>query len=187
MNMTTAYSVSRAKEIGIKKVVGSSRFTLAKQFIFESVFVALISVHIAFVLAEFSLPFFNSIVSRQLTIDFINNWTFIAFIFSIAIITGILAGSYPAFYLSKFKPSQALKSASSMSNSKSPLRRVLVTFQFVVSSMLILTTLVVYKQLNFMQNKQLGFDHELLLSTHISPEQKEDSRQFDLIKNRLFF
>lgn len=185
MNMTTAYSVSRAKEIGIKKVVGSSRFSLGRQFIFESIFVALVSVHIAFVIAEFALPFFNSIVSRQLTIDFINNWPFIAFIFSIAIFTGILAGSYPAFYLSKFKPSKALKSASSMSNSKSPLRRVLVTFQFVVSSMLILSTLVVYKQLNFMKDKQLGFDHELLLSTRISPEHKKDSRKFDLIKNRL--
>lgn len=185
MNMTTAYSVSRAKEIGIKKVVGSSRFSLGRQFIFESIFVALISVHIAFVIAEFALPFFNNIVSRQLSIDFINNWTFIAFIFSVAILTGILAGSYPAFYLSKFKPSQVLKSATAMSKSKSPLRRVLVTFQFVVSSMLILSTLVVYKQLNFMQDKELGFDQESLLYTHINPEHKEDSRKFDLIKNRL--
>lgn len=185
MNMTTAYSVSRAKEIGIKKVVGSSRFSIGRQFIFESTFVALISVHVAFIIAEFALPFFNSIVSRQLSIDFMNNWTFVVFIFSIAILAGILAGSYPAFFLSNFKPSQALKSAASMSNSKSPLRRVLVTFQFVVSSMLILSTLVIYKQFTFMQNKELGFDQEFLLSTLITPEQKEDSRKFDLIKNRL--
>ncbi|MCK5101854.1 MAG: FtsX-like permease family protein, partial [Cyclobacteriaceae bacterium] len=184
MNLTTAYSASRVKEIGIKKVVGSSRAALAKQFIFESVFVALISVHIAFVLAEFALPYFNSIVSRQLAIDFIDNWPFITFIFSIAIFTGILSGSYPAFHLSKFKPSQALKSSSSMSSSKSPLRKVLVTFQFVVSSILILSTFVIYKQFTFMKDKELGFDKELILNTYIGTEEKENSRKLDLINNR---
>jgi len=185
MNLTTAYSVSRAKEIGIKKVVGSSRAALAKQFIFESLLVTFISVHIAFVLAEFTLPLFNRIVSRNLSIEYINNWEFVAFIFMIAIVTGIIAGSYPAFYLSKFKPSQALKSASSISSAKSPLRRVLVTFQFAVSSILILSTLVIYKQFTFMKNKELGFDKEFLLNTYIQPEESENSRKLDLIKNKL--
>ncbi len=184
MNLTTAYSVSRAKEIGIKKVVGSSRIALARQFIFESLLVTFISVHIAFVLAEFSLPFFNRIVSRNLSIEYINNWPFIAFIFAIAIVTGIIAGSYPAFYLSKFRPSQALKSAS-ISSSKSPLRRVLVTFQFVISSILILSTLVMYKQFSFMKNKELGFNKEFLLNSFIGPEKKESSRKLELIKDRL--
>ena len=185
MNLTTAYSVSRAKEIGIKKVVGSSRAALVQQFIFESVIVTLISVSIAFLLAELALPVFNNIVSRHLTIDYFGNWPFVVFIFLIAIFTGLLAGSYPAFYLSKFKPTQALKSASSISSSKSPIRRILVTFQFVISSILILSTLVIYKQFTFMKNKELGYDKELLLNTYIAPEKTENSRKLDLIKNRL--
>ena len=97
MNLTTAYSVARAKEIGIKKVVGSSRFTLTKQFLFESVFVALISMHIAFVLAEFALPIFNTIVARPLEIRFVDNWPFILFIIGVSVFTGIISGAYPAF------------------------------------------------------------------------------------------
>ena len=152
MNMTTAYSVARAKEIGIKKVVGSSRFALSKQFLFESIFVALVSMHIAFILAEFAMPFFNTIVSRQLDISLVGNWPFILFIVGISVLTGVISGVYPAFYLSKFQPSKALKSASAMSNTKSPLRRVLVTFQFAISSILILSTIVIYKQFSFMKD-----------------------------------
>jgi putative ABC transport system permease protein len=185
MNMTTAYSVGRAKEIGIKKVVGSNRFALSKQFLFESVLVALISMHIAFVLAEFALPFFNTIVSRQLDLSFVDNWPFIAFIIFISVVTGVISGIYPAFYLSKFQPARALKNASSLANTKSPLRRVLVTFQFVISSVLILSTFVIYKQFTFMKNKELGFDKDLVMYTYVGGDDKEGSRTLDLIRNRL--
>ena len=185
MNMTTAYSVARAKEIGIKKVVGSSRFALTKQFLFESVFVALISMHIAFILAEFTLPFFNTIVSRQLDLSLINDWPFILFIVGITLFTGMISGIYPAFYLSRFQPSRALKNASALSNSRSPLRKVLVTFQFVISSVLILSTIVIYKQFTFMKNKELGFDKELVMYGYVGAEKREDSRRLDLIKNRI--
>ena len=185
MNLTTAYSVARAKEIGIKKVVGSSRFSLTWQFLFESVFVALISMHIAFVLAEFTLPIFNSIVARPLELAFIGNWKFILFIVAISIFTGIISGMYPAFYLSKFSPSRALKSVSSFSNTKSPLRRTLVTFQFVLSSMLILSTIVIYKQFDFMKNKELGIDHDQVMHAYIGAGKKENSRKLEIIKNRL--
>jgi len=185
MNLTTAYSVSRAKEIGIKKVVGSSRLALTKQFLFESVFVALISMHIAFILAEFALPFFNAVVARPLELSFIDNWPFVLFIVAISIATGIISGLYPAFYLSKFSPSRALKSVSTFSNTRSPLRRVLVTFQFTISSILILSTFVVYKQFDYMKNKNLGFDKELILHTYVGAEEKEDSRKLEIIKNKL--
>ena len=185
MNMTTAYSVARAKEIGIKKVVGSTRSALSKQFLFESIFVSLISMHIAFILAEFALPYFNTIVSRQLDLSFIDNWQFILFIVAISILTGIISGVYPAFYLSKFRPSKALKNASALSNSKSPLRRVLVTFQFAISSVLILSTIVIYKQFTFMKNKELGFDKELVMYGHIGAEERKESRKLEILKNRI--
>ena len=92
-------------------MVGSTRSALSKQFLFESIFVSLISMHIAFILAEFALPYFNTIVSRQLDLSFIDNWQFILFIVAISILTGIISGVYPAFYLSKFRPSKALKNA----------------------------------------------------------------------------
>lgn len=185
MNMTTAYSVARAKEIGVKKVVGSSRWALSKQFLFESIFVALVSMHVAFILAEFAMPFFNTIVSRQLDISFVDNWPFILFIVGMTVLTGIISGAYPAFYLSKFQPSKALKSSTSMSNTRSPLRRVLVTFQFVISSMLILSTIVIYKQFSFMKDKELGFDQELVMNTYIGADERKDSRKLEIIKNRI--
>lgn len=185
MNLTTAYSVARAKEIGIKKVVGSSRFALTRQFLFESIFVSLVSMHIAFVLVEFALPIFNTIVSRQLELKFIDNWPFVLFIVGVSIFSGIISGMYPAFYLSKFSPSKALKSVSSFSNTKSPLRRVLVTFQFVMSSILILSTIVIYKQFDFMKNKELGFDKEFVLYSRIAADKKEDSRKLDIIRTRI--
>lgn len=185
MNMTTAYSVARAKEIGIKKVVGSSKMALSRQFLFESVFVSFISMLIAFVLAEIALPYFNTIVGRDLDLSLINDWPFIAFIVGITFLTGIISGVYPAFVLSRFKPSKALKNASALSNTRSPLRKVLVTFQFAMSSILILSTIVIYKQFNFMKHKELGFDKESVMYAYIGAEGSKDSRKFDIIKNRL--
>ena len=185
MNLTTAYSVARAKEIGIKKVVGSSRLSLTWQFLFESVFVALISMHLAFVLAEFALPIFNSIVARPLELEFIDNWQFILFVVGVSMLTGIISGIYPAFYLSKFNPSKALKSVTSFSTTRSPLRRALVTFQFVLSSILILSTIVIYKQFTFMKDKELGFAHDQVMHAYIGADKKENSRKLDLVKTRL--
>ena len=185
MNLTTAYSVSRAKEIGIKKVVGSSRHSLTSQFLFESILVSAASMILAFIIAEIALPYFNLVVSRQLELSLIGDWKFTLFICGVALFTGILAGAYPAFHLSGFKPSRALKSASSLSNTRSPLRRVLVTFQFVISSILILSTIVIYNQFTYMRDKEVGFDKEYLMYSYIGAEKKEASRKLDLIKNRL--
>jgi putative ABC transport system permease protein len=185
MNMTTAYSAARAKEIGIKKVVGSTKGALTRQFLFESLFVAIISMHIAIILAEFALPLFNTIVNRPLDFSLTENWRFFGFILGITVLTGIVSGAYPAFILSGFQPYKALKNASALSNSKNPLRRVLVTFQFTISSVLILSTLIIYKQFAFMKNKELGFDKEMILYTTIAAEQKDDSRKLEIIADRL--
>jgi len=185
MNMTTAYSVARAKEIGIKKVVGSTRSALSRQFLFESIFVALISMHIAFILTEFALPYFNAIVARPLNLSLIDNWQFVSFIVVISLLTGVVSGAYPAFYLSRFQPSKALKNVSALSNTKSPLRKVLVTFQFAISSVLILSTFVIYKQFDFMKNKDLGFDNDMVMYATIAAENKDDSRKLEIIASRL--
>jgi putative ABC transport system permease protein len=185
MNLTTAYSVSRAREVGIKKVLGSRKNALSKQFLLESIIVALVSMHIAFVLAEFAMPYFNDIVSRNLDIQYLDNWPFVAFILLITILTGVISGIYPAFFLSRFKPVYALKNASALSNTKSPLRRILVTFQFFISAVLILSTIVIYKQFTFMKNKEVGFDKEQIMYAYINAFNEEKSRNIELIQNKL--
>jgi putative ABC transport system permease protein len=185
MNLTTAYSASRAREIGIKKVSGSSRRTLGLQFLSESVFVAMVSMILAFILAEFALPYFNGIVSRSLDIRYIQNWQFIVFIILITLLTGVISGSYPAFFLSGFKPIQALKQTSAMSSAKSPVRKILVTFQFLVSSVLILCTLVIIKQFYYMKNMDPGFNKDRILHAQIDTKSKDESRKFDLLRSRL--
>jgi putative ABC transport system permease protein len=185
MNLTTAYSASRAREIGIKKVSGSSRWSLSMQFLFESVIVAFAAMLLAFILAEFALPYFNSIVSRSLDIRYFGNWPFILFILLITLLTGVISGSYPAFFLSRFKPVNALKQTSGMSSARSPLRKILVTFQFMISAVLILSTLVIIKQFNFMKNKDLGFNRDRILYATINAESGEQPVSFDLLRNRL--
>jgi putative ABC transport system permease protein len=185
MNLTTAYSVARAKEVGIKKVLGSRKNALSSQFLFESILVALISMHIAFILAEIAMPYFNDIVSRDLDIQYLQNWSFVAFIIFITLLTGIISGIYPAFFLSRFQPVKALKNTSALSNTKSPLRRILVTFQFFISAVLILSTIVIYKQFDYMKNKELGFDKDLVMSAYINASSEEKSRNIDLIQSKL--
>lgn len=185
MNLTTAYSVSRAREIGIKKVLGSGRKALSRQFLFESILVALISMHVAFILAEFTMPFFNRIVARDLDIEYYSNWPFIFFIILITLLTGLISGIYPAFFLSGLKPITALKNSSAMSNTRSPLRKILVTFQFFISSAMILSTLIIYKQFVFMKNKELGFDKELVIHAIVDAENKDNSRGFETLETKL--
>lgn len=185
VNLTTAYSVSRAREIGIKKVVGSNRKSLITQFLVESILFAFIATLAAFILAELSLPYFNLIVDRNLDIQYIRNWQFIAFILSVTLLAGFLAGIYPAFYLSGFKPNHVLKGNMATKGRKNIFRRVLVTFQFVISAFLILATILVYRQLDYMQHKDMGFDKENILFLTIDAERKENQRSFSTIRNQL--
>jgi putative ABC transport system permease protein len=185
INLTTAYSAARAREIGIKKVVGSDRKSLIFQFLTESILFAVIATQIAFILAEFSLPLFNRIVSRNLDIQYFDNWIFILFIFSIALISGFLAGIYPAFYLSRFKPVKVLKGNSQSSGRNNLFRKVLVILQFVISTMLILSTILLYRQLDFLKNKDMGFNKYNILFLTIDAGQQENSRHFETIRNQL--
>jgi putative ABC transport system permease protein len=185
INLTTAYSVSRAREIGVKKVVGSSRRNLIFQFLTESILFSVIATQAGFILSEFSLPYFNRIVNRTLDIQYIENWQFVVFILAVTLMVGLLAGVYPAFYLSGFKPASVLKATREISGRKNIFRKILVTFQFTISAMLILSTILVFRQLNYMKNKDMGFDKSGILFLTIDAERKENSRSFSTIRNQL--
>jgi putative ABC transport system permease protein len=160
MNLSTARSASRAKEVGVRKVLGSSRTHLIRQFMSESLLYSLIAMLLALFIVEISLPFFNQLADKQLMFNFQSEWYFIAVIPVFVLITGLIAGSYPAFYLSAFQPLQVIKGQLFSGMTKSRFRSLLVLFQYSVSIVLLIATMLIYKQLDYMQSKNLGYDKE---------------------------
>lgn len=158
MNMATARSEKRARETGIRKVAGAYRAQLIRQFLSESVMVAIFAMLIAIALASILLPYFNLLAGKMLVLPQLFSTNLLAFTFMITLIAGLLAGLYPAFYLSSFKPVTVLKGTVKAGRNKGTLRKLLVTFQFIISIVMIIATLVVSEQLNYLQNKDLGFD-----------------------------
>ena len=162
MNLSTARSLNRAKEVGMRKVVGSHRLQLIGQFLGESVLLAFLALFFAIILVELLLPPINFLLDKNLTLHY--SGTVILSLIAIAVITGIISGSYPAFYLSSFRPVTVLKGKVS-AGSKSPIfRKVLVITQFIISILLIIGALTVYKQLDYIQNKELGFEKEHIVN-----------------------
>ncbi|HEX5154410.1 MAG TPA: ABC transporter permease [Parafilimonas sp.] len=162
MNLTTARSVKRAKEIGIRKVVGAFRFTLIRQFIGEALLIVLISVTIALTLVMLILPLFNQLTGKDIHIPF-NDSIFWFSITGLLLVTGFISGSYPALYLSSFQPVRVLKGALKFSSGALWFRKGLVVFQFMLSIILIIGTIVVSKQVNYIQTTNLGYDRENLI------------------------
>ena len=163
MNLSTAQAARRAKEVGIKKASGSSRTMLISQFLSESVMLALISLLIAIIIVKISLPFLNSTLGASLDLKTLAQWYFVPVLVLFAIFVGLLSGLYPAFILSSFSPYEVLKSESKNNNQSRKLRRVLVVFQFLISILLITGTMVMYSQIKFMINKDVGFNKEQLI------------------------
>ena len=159
-NLSTARSLSRAKEVGLRKVVGAERSQLMKQFLGEAGFFAMISLAIALGIAYLVLPVFNQLSERQLSLDLDRNVSLVIMLFLLVLFVGLLAGIYPAVILSSFKPVEVLKGKLFKTGRKVSFGRVLVTLQFVVSIVLIAATILVNQQLKFLQNKKLGFDKE---------------------------
>lgn len=160
VNLSTANASKRAKEVGIRKVVGSGKFQLVKQFLSESIFITCLSLFIAFVWIQLALPIFNNIAAKDLSFDAKPIFAFIG----LGILVGIVAGIYPAFYLSSFKPIAVLKGKPTTRFKNFNLRSRLVVFQFTISVVLIIGTIVVYQQMKYIQNKDLGFDKEQLIT-----------------------
>ena len=168
MNLTTARSANRAREVGLRKVVGAGRPQLIRQFFGESILMALFALVIAFILLEFLLPLFNTLSEKQLTSDWLNISSLLLGFIGMALLTGILSGIYPALFLSSFQPIRVLKGTVSLSRANPLFRKVLVIFQFTLSVFLIIGTLLISRQLSYMRNIDLGFnrDHIIHLSIH---------------------
>ncbi|KPK83346.1 MAG: hypothetical protein AMS27_13180 [Bacteroides sp. SM23_62_1] len=166
MNLTTAKSSLRIREVGMRKVVGSSRKKLIWQFVTESVFLSYFALVIGVIIVESLMPVYRNFVGRPLEINYFDNWIVIPSLIILGLLIGIISGSYPAFLLSSFKPVMILKGQTGSGKSGYWLRNVLVILQFSISIFLIISTLVIYKQLLYFQNKELGFDKEQVLVIH---------------------
>ncbi|HVV55137.1 MAG TPA: ABC transporter permease, partial [Mucilaginibacter sp.] len=162
MNLTTARSVKRAKEVGVRKAVGAMRSMLIKQFMSESLMLTAFAVCIALLLMILLLPMFNSITQKRLSLPF-DQASFWFNILIITLITGLISGSYPAIYLSSFNPVKVLKGVTRLGTGAIWFRKGLVVFQFVLSLTLIIGTIVVSRQISFIQNRNLGYDKENLI------------------------
>ena len=163
MNLTTARSAKRAKEVGIRKVLGTGKKGLILQFLSESVLMACLSLLIAVIIVWLILPSFNSIANKTIFLSNLFSPAILLSLVLLPIIVGLVAGSYPAFFLSAFKPVEVLKGKLKTGSKSGRLRNVLVVFQFAASIFLIIGTIVIYKQLHFIQTKDIGFNKDQVL------------------------
>lgn len=163
MNLTTAQSLKRAREVGIRKVVGSAKSQLIFQFLSESVVISFISLTLAIVLLALVVPQFNSISGKEMVINPLENRMIVIVFASITLFVGLFAGTYPAFFLSSFKPTSVLKGNFMGNISGQLLRKGLVVFQFAIAFLIMVGTYVVYSQLDYMLHKNMGFDREQTL------------------------
>ena len=166
MSLSTARSDRRAREVGVRKTLGSTRGELIVQFLVESTVMSIIAGFLAVALVEILLPFFNTIAEKRLSVGLLDNVYSVPLIILFVLLVGLLAGAYPAFYLSSFLPAEVLKSDGKKKSRRSSLRRTLVIFQFAVSVLLFVSTMVIYRQLGFIQEANLGFNknHVVIIS-----------------------
>nr|WP_276902675.1 ABC transporter permease [Pedobacter kyonggii] len=182
MNMTTAKSERRAKEVGIKKTIGATRASLIMQFLTEAMVLTMGSVLLAITVVELTLPVFNNLLGTEISIDYGNIWYWLV-IFGVVLVTGLLSGLYPALFLSAFNPIQTLKRKAARAKSiPVNLRQVLVVGQFCFAIMLIIATLVIYKQISFIKNRPIGYQANLLAEM---PQEGELARKFEVFKSEV--
>lgn len=183
MNLATARSANRAKEVGVRKVMGSQRKQLIMQFITESVVLTLIALALSILLIYALLPAFNSLANKHLPFSYILQTPVVLTLLGVTLFSGIVGGSYPAFYLSSFNPVSVLKGKLSTRGGSVIFRRVLVVLQFSISIFMLISTLVVFDQLSYMRNKDLGFDKERVVKLTLS--ERELRQKADVLVNRL--
>ena len=183
MNLATARSLQRAVEVGIRKVMGAQRGGLMQQFLVESTLIALLALLPALLLSALLLPVFNQISGKAIAASALLNSEIVTASVLLLLITGLMAGSYPAFYLSVFRPVSVLKGKFANAMSAVALRKGLVIFQFVISIGLVLATGVIYQQIAFIQNKPLGFDSNQQM---VIPLTSEEARQsYEVLRNKM--
>jgi putative ABC transport system permease protein len=182
MNLSTARSEKRAKEVGIRKSIGSMRSQLINQFFSESIVVAMLAFLVSVGLVYLVLPAFNEVADKKLTLLW-NSSTFWLIGLSFSLITGIIAGSYPALYLSSFQPVKVLKGTFRVGKLASLPRKVLVVLQFSVSVILIIGTIVVFRQIQFAKNRPIGYDRNGLINIYLSTP--DIHKHFEAVRNEL--
>jgi len=180
MNLATAQATKRAREVGIRKISGAQKISLIGQFIGEAIIYTIFACIISLILLEISLPIFEQIVGRKIMLNLLNPQTLYLF-GAIVLIVGVVSGSYPAFILSSFSPSRIFKSGTSSGKKGITLRTVIVVIQFTLAVALIIGTGIIYSQLNFMKNKDPGFDKDNVLYLRMNNELAEN---FSIFKDR---
>jgi putative ABC transport system permease protein len=185
MNLSTARGGTRAKEVGMRKVVGARRSNVIKQFFGESLLLAAIALCVALGLVFLLLPAFNKIAQKHLSLDPGNIVSILLGFLGITLFTGLISGSYPALFLSAFHPVRVIKGTYSKSSQKPLLRRALVVFQFTIATVLIIGTVIVYKQLNYIRNKDLGFNRQQVLSLPMNDALRNNLESFKNETRRL--
>lgn len=181
MNLSTARATKRAKEVGMRKVIGAERLQIVKQFYIESILFAFIALLIALAISDLLLNAFNNLSGKEISLSSLGSTTIIGFIV-LTILTGIIAGSYPAIYLSSFLPIKVLKSDSAISGGGSFFRKILVVTQFSLSLILIIGTLIISSQLNYIKSKDLGFNRENVIALNLNNSIRAN---FETVKNEL--
>jgi putative ABC transport system permease protein len=182
INLSTAFSMQRAKEIGVRKLLGASRSGLTAQFLTDGIILSLMAFVFSLGLITFITPVFNQISGKTVSLGIWEHPYYLVLLLIVSVVTAGLSGLYPAFFLSAFQPIDSLKGRFASSVSGIRLRKILVTSQFLASFILIVGTTVLYKQLHFMQNQQLGFKKEHMLAIHFPLDDKADT---EVIKNKL--
>jgi putative ABC transport system permease protein len=181
MNLSTARSSKRAKEVGVRKAIGSQRSNLIAQFLAESVLIVFIAFLLSLFIVQLALPFFNTLTGASIHIPF-NNDVFWVIMLGYVLVTGLLAGSRPAFYLSSFPPVKVLKGIMQSSRSTILSRKALVVLQFSCSITLIISTFIIYQQIHFAKNRAKGYDANRLLTTYLSSDLEKN---YEALKNDL--
>lgn len=184
-NLAIAYSIGRAREIGVRKVAGSNKFSLFVQFLSEATILSGLALLLSFALVELLLPEFNNLIERNLSFAPIGNLSTLAPILLLLPLIGIISGFYPAVYLSSLSPAKILKSSDDMGRGNSPLRRILVIMQLAISTLLIIGTLVTYSQLNYLQNKSLGYSTDGIVINSITNYDGISHDKVETLKNKL--
>jgi putative ABC transport system permease protein len=183
VNLSTAQSSARTLEVGIRKVFGANKGMLFRQFIGESIIISFLSLIIAYILIELFLPVFNQLTGIRFNLNLTNNWSFLLIFIVFAIFVGALSGCYPALYMSAFKPVKILKGNFFKSSGKSVFRNIMVIIQFTVSIVLICSTILIYKQLSYINNKDLGFHQKNMIIIPLRGKKMIDS--YETIKSEL--
>lgn len=182
MNLSTARSANRAREIGLRKVVGAARTQLIRQFIGESMLFAALALMLTVIFVELAMPFFRSFVGKDIAVNYPGNLTVTLGLLIITVFVGLFSGSYPALFLSSFRTIDVLKGKLTGAGRTTRLRKALVVFQFSISIVLIVSVAVVFRQVEFFHTNKLGFDKERIVTFSLFPEMKE---KWDVIRERV--